>query len=174
MSCQIVKLWDHMSDHVRPKSADILLSVPHGSASLLPSVWDCIPCQFIGVYRCLDELDGEVLEGTFNARTEGEADIRPLRRFFVDNGKTAAHSAAKFGMAVFSSPFHIICKLWHPTLKGQVTRSVWITRPHITFLQLSDHSRARVDDRALWKLQDVISSKEPTTCIYPVFLISMT
>ena len=35
----------------------------------------------------------------------------PPRRFFVDSGKTAARSAAKFGMPIPSSFLHIMCKL---------------------------------------------------------------
>ena len=35
----------------------------------------------------------------------------PPRRFFVDSGKTAARSAAKFGMTIPSSFLHIMCKL---------------------------------------------------------------
>ena len=49
-------------------------------------------------------------------------------------------------------------------------RSVWITRPHITFLQLWDRVRARVDGRVLWKLQDVMCPQAPTTCVSRIFL----
>ena len=40
----------------------------------------------------------------FNPRTDGGGG-------FVDNGKTAARSAAKFGMTISSSLLHIMCKL---------------------------------------------------------------
>ena len=97
-----------------------------------------------------------------NLRTDGGGGypLPPPRRFFVDIGKTAARIAAKFDMTIPLSLLHIICKLWDliNTLKVQVTRSVWMTRPHITFLRLWDRVRARVDDRAFWKLQGVISS----------------
>ena len=47
-----------------------------------------------------------------NPRTDGgRADIRHPEVFFVDNGKTAARSAAKFGMAIYSSLLHTMCKL---------------------------------------------------------------
>ena len=40
------------------------------------------------------------------------ADIRPLPNFFfVDGGKTAVRSAAKFDMTIYSSFLHIMCKL---------------------------------------------------------------
>ena len=42
-------------------------------------------------------------------------------------------------------------------LKGQVTRAVWMTRPHITILQIWHRVRARVDGLVLWNLQDVMS-----------------
>ena len=97
------------------------------------------------------------VQRNFNQRTDGGADIRPPpRRFFVDNGKTAARSAAKFGMTIPSSLLHMMCKFWLPNLKGQVTRSVWMTRPHI-ILQLWDRVRARVDDLGLWNLQDIMN-----------------
>ena len=50
------------------------------------------------------------LIGTIHPRTDGGADIRPPRRFFVDSGKTAARSAAKFGMTISSSFLHMMCK----------------------------------------------------------------
>ena len=47
-----------------------------------------------------------------NSRTDGVEDIRPPpRRFFVVNAKTAARSAAKFGMTIPSFFLHIMCKL---------------------------------------------------------------
>ena len=46
----------------------------------------------------------------FNPRTDGGR-ISALRRFFVDNGKTAARGAAKFGMTIPLSFLHIMFKL---------------------------------------------------------------
>ena len=40
--------------------------------------------------------------------TDGGADIRPPLRFLADSEKTAASSAAKFGMTIPSS-FYILC-----------------------------------------------------------------
>ena len=37
------------------------------------------------------------------------ANIRPPWRFLVDSGKTAARSAAKFGMTIPSFLFYILC-----------------------------------------------------------------
>ena len=77
------------------------------------------------------------------------------QRSFVASGKTAACSGAKFGMTIPSSLLHTMCRLWPHTLKDQVTRSVWMTQPHIIFLQIWARVRARADDRAFWKLQMV-------------------
>ena len=74
--------------------------------------------------------------------------LPPPRRLFIDTGITVARSTATFDMTIPSSFLHIMCLLWPPpTLKGQVTRSFWMARPHITFAPL--RLRARVDDRAL-------------------------
>ena len=50
----------------------------------------------------------------FNPRTDGGRISAPGGRFFVDNGKTAARSAAKFGMTIPSFFLHIMCKLQLP------------------------------------------------------------
>ena len=91
-----------------------------------------------------------------NPRTDGGRISAP-RRFFVDNGKTAARSAAKLGMTIPSSFLHMMYNFWLPNLKGQVTRSVWMTRPHIIILQLWDRVGARVDDLGLWNLQGIMT-----------------
>ena len=65
-----------------------------------------------------------------------------------------------------------MCNRWPPTLEGQVTRSAWITRPHITFLQLWARVRARViDDGELWKLQDGMSPQGLTISISQIFCL---
>ena len=76
-------------------------------------------------------------DGAINPRTDGWGRISPPPPgvfFFVNKGKTAARSATKFAITNSSSFLHRLRKLWPPTLTGQVTRSVWMTRPHITFL----------------------------------------
>ena len=121
----------------------------------------CVTSQFPGSYY------SDIIP-----RTDGGANIPP--RFFVDCGETEAHGATKYNMAIPASFLHIMCKLWPPTVEGQVTRSIWMTRPHITCFQLWDQVRARVDDRALWKLQDVCNVPIGTYNLYISFLILMT
>ena len=48
-----------MTSYVRScswRNPQILRSVAQGCAFLLPSVWACIPWEFIGVYGCLDTI----------------------------------------------------------------------------------------------------------------------
>ena len=45
---------------------------------------------------------------SFNPRTDGGGRVSAPRRFFVDYGKTAARSAAKFSMTIPLSFLHII------------------------------------------------------------------
>ena len=61
----------------------------------------------------------------FNTRTPGGGvDFRPPPlRFFADNAKTAARSAAALGIAVHSSFPHIVSKFWPRVMSGQVSRS---------------------------------------------------
>ena len=47
----------------------------------------------------------------------------PPLRFFADNAKTAARSAAALGVAVHSSFPHIVSKFWPRVMSGQVSRS---------------------------------------------------
>ena len=58
-----------------------------------------------------------------NTRTPGGVDFRPPLRFFADNAKTAARSAAALGIAVHSSFPHIVSKFWPRVMSGQVSRS---------------------------------------------------
>ena len=54
----------------------------------------------------------------------GGVDFRPPPlRFFADNAKTAARSAAALGIAVHSSFPHIVSKFWPRVMSGQVSRS---------------------------------------------------
>ena len=62
----------------------------------------------------------------FNTRTPGGGgvDFRPPPlRFFADNAKTAACSAAALSIAVHSSFPHIVSKFWPRVMSGQVSRS---------------------------------------------------
>ena len=52
----------------------------------------------------------------------------PLR-FFADNAKTAARSAAALGIAVHSSFPHIVSKFWPRVMSGQVTSPHHVTQP---------------------------------------------
>ena len=47
----------------------------------------------------------------FNPRNDGGGRISAPPEVFVDNGKTAARSAANFGMTIPTSFLHIMCKL---------------------------------------------------------------
>ena len=48
-------------------------------------------------------------KNAFNPRTDGGgAVIRPSLRFFGNSGRTAARSAAKFGMTIFTSVLHMV------------------------------------------------------------------
>ena len=55
--------------------------------------------------------DSSINLADISPRTDGEADIRPPRRFCVDSGKTAERSAAKFDMTIPSSLLHNMCNL---------------------------------------------------------------
>ena len=59
-----------------------------------------------------------------NPRTRGGVDFNPPPvRFFADSEKTAAHSAAKFAIAVQPTISHISKKRRPDDTKGHVTRS---------------------------------------------------
>ena len=53
----------------------------------------------------------------------------PPLRFFADNAKTAARSAAALGIAVHSSFPHIVLKFWPRVMSGQVTSPHHVTQP---------------------------------------------
>ena len=55
MSCQVIKLWRHMSGHVRAKSAYFLICRTM-VRNLASQRRVCIPWEFIGVYGCLNTI----------------------------------------------------------------------------------------------------------------------
>ena len=101
----------------------------------------------------------------FNPRTDGGAGIRPPLRFFADSSKTAARSAAKFGIPIPTSIPHIVCKFWPHTTKGQVTRSGQVTLPQNVNFEVCNPTKPTVVEIGSWQSQEIVSASRATTCI---------
>ena len=93
------------------------------------------------------------------------------RRFFVDNGKTVARSAAKYDMTIPFIFFYTLCA--NCNFLSRSGRQVSLNDPtsHHLFATLRPR-HSRVDDRALWKLLDAMSPYEPTTRTSLIFYIN--
>ena len=93
---------------------------------------------------------------------------------FVDSEKTGARSAAKFGTTIPSSFLNIMCNcvFLHCKVRSPIQLE-WpdFTSPSCSFETASDF-RARVGNRAFWKLQDVISPLKTTTCVSKIVYIA--
>ena len=94
----------------------------------------------------------------FNPRTDGGGyPPPPPWGFSWTAEKTAARGAAKFCMTIYLSILRVVCKWWSPTIQGQVTRSLGMTRCQVTFLHTYRCARAAVDDQIFWNSVDGVS-----------------
>ena len=91
--------------------------------------------------------------------------------FFRDSEKTAARSAAKFGIPIPTSIPHIVCKFWTHITKGQVTRSGQVTIPQNVNSEVCNPTKPTVVDIETWHSQEVVSTPRATTCISRIFYI---